>query len=57
MFKSIEEHLGELNLDEKKPLATMDKLLGHFSNEPDPNQLHIIVQAQAACEYDCTMTV
>jgi len=57
MFKSIEEHLGELNLDEKKPLATMDKLLGHFSNEPDPNQLHIIVRAQAACEYDCTMTV
>ena len=55
--KSIKKHLDKLNLDDKRPLAVMDKLSSHFSNEPDPNQLHIIVRALAAGEYDCTMTV
>jgi hypothetical protein len=54
---SIEAHLGTLNLDDKRLLATLDKLSSHFSNEPDPNQLHIIMRAPAAGEYDCTMTV
>jgi hypothetical protein len=55
--KSIEEHFGKLNLDDERLLATMDKLLGHFLNKPDPNQPHIIVRALAAGEYNCTMTV
>jgi len=55
--KSIKGHLGELNLDDKRLLAVMDKLLSHFSNEPDPNQLYIIVWVPATGEYDYTMTV
>jgi len=55
--KSIKKHLGKLNLDDKRPLAIMDKLSSHFLNELDPNQLHIIMWVPAASEYDCTMTV
>jgi len=48
--ESIEGHLGEVNLDDNRLLAVVDKLSGHFSNKPDPNQLHIIVWALAAGE-------
>ena len=50
--------MRELDLDDKWPLAGMDKLSGNFSDEPasDPNQLHIIVWAPAAGENDYAMT-
>ena len=41
--KNIEEHLHELNLDDKRPLAIMDKLSGHFSNSTSLCRLRLLV--------------